>query len=120
MEQHLITITKQLLDCIEAKDWTTYTKLCSVNITCFEPEARGHLIEGLPFHQYYFNLPKSEAPSNTSIVNPRVTFLGENSAFVTYVRLIQRGAQTVASEETRIWKKENGQWKNVHFHRSSL
>ena len=49
--------------------------------------------------------------------------LGEHAACITYVRLIQivdsDANDTVGSyEETRIWEKQDGQWKHVHFHRS--
>ena len=44
-------------------------------------------------------------------------------AVVSYVRLNQRvGADgapfTRAYEETRIWQRQEGRWKHVHFHRS--
>ena len=30
------------------------SKLADPHITAFEPEARGHLVEGLEFHKFYF------------------------------------------------------------------
>jgi len=44
-------------------------------------------------------------------------------AVVSYVRLNQRvtGDGTPATdsfEETRVWQKQNGKWRHVHFHRS--
>jgi calcium/calmodulin-dependent protein kinase (CaM kinase) II len=41
---------------------------------------------------------------------------------IAYVRLTQKIADgkptTVAMEETRVWQKQMGKWKHVHFHRS--
>jgi calcium/calmodulin-dependent protein kinase (CaM kinase) II len=47
---HLLALTRKLLESIVAGDWKTYTSLVAYDITCFEPEARGQLVEGLPFH----------------------------------------------------------------------
>lgn len=49
--------------------------------------------------------------------------LGKDAAVVTYVRL-QQGfkngkPRTKVSEETRVWEKRDGTWKNVHFHIST-
>lgn len=49
--------------------------------------------------------------------------LAPDAAVVSYVRLQQKltadGApKTVSTEETRVWQKIDGKWKNVHFHRS--
>jgi len=30
-------------------------KVCDPNMTCFEPEAKGHLVEGMEFHKFYFD-----------------------------------------------------------------
>ena len=55
--------------------------------------------------------------------SPRVRLMGD-VAIVSCVRLNQRigadGAPTVtAYEETRIWQRQTGQWRHVHFHRSA-
>jgi calcium/calmodulin-dependent protein kinase (CaM kinase) II len=121
-EDLLIQLTKRLLDAIAAGDWQTYADLCDPTLTCFEPEARGHLVEGMPFHQFYFELATPRGPRTTTISSPRVRVLGE-AAVVAYVRLIQGlGGDgqpfTAAYCETRIWQQQNGRWKHVHFHRS--
>jgi len=92
-------------------------------LTAFEPEAQGQLVEGLEFHQFYFRLGGTRGPNHTTMCAPRVRLLGD-VALVTYVRLNQRlgpdGQPAVtAFEETRIWQKQAGQWRHVHFHRSS-
>lgn len=121
-EQELLELSRQLIDSIMTADWKTYAKLCADDISCFEPEAVGHLVEGMEFHHYYFNLGGGDSPRNTTLVAPKVRLMGD-AAVVTYVRLTQRineaDAPTTSSfEETRVWQKQAGVWKHVHFHRS--
>lgn len=119
----LLALNKKLLDSIARADWATYESLCDASITCFEPEALGHLAEGMEFHRYYFKLGPAREPWNTEMASPHVRVMGD-VAVVSYVRLNQRtGADgspaTRAVEETRVWQKQNGAWKHVHFHRSA-
>jgi calcium/calmodulin-dependent protein kinase (CaM kinase) II len=123
-DPELVELTKQLLASIAARDWKLYAELCDERMTCFEPEARGHLVEGLAFHKYYFDLPATGGTRNTTLVAPHVRMLGSDAAVVSYVRLIQvtsasGQSETVAFEETRVWQRINGRWKHVHFHRSA-
>ena len=122
----LLELNQRLLESIAGGDWKTYVSLCDPSITCFEPEARGQLASGMPFHKFYFDLPPStqKPAKNVTMSQPHVRMLGSNSAVVSYVRLTQSldagGApQTSRFEETRVWQKINGEWKHVHFHRSS-
>jgi len=124
VEASLIKLNQRLLDCIAGGDWETYQSLCDANLTCFEPEARGQLVEGLPFHHFYFKLGGVRGPHQTTMCSPRVRVMGD-VAVVAYVRLVQRlgpdGVPTTqASEETRVWHKQGEQWRHVHFHRSPL
>jgi ketosteroid isomerase-like protein len=123
----LIKLNQQLLVAIAAGDWDAYRSLVASDITCFEPEARGHLVEGLAFHEFYFKLSggKSEPAKHltTTMVAPKVRLLSDNAAVISYVRLVQRlddagKPVTVSSEETRVWQKLGGRWQHVHFHRS--
>jgi calcium/calmodulin-dependent protein kinase (CaM kinase) II len=112
----------RLLRSIDAGDWKTYTDLCDENLTCFEPEARGNLVSGLPFHKFYFDLPGSGTPRLSSIASPNVRVIGD-VAIVCYIRLVQKldgqGSPVSQSvEETRIWQKRGNGWKHIHFHRS--
>ena len=52
IEVKLLELTQRLLECIAGADWETYLELCDPTLSAFEPEGRGHLIEGLDFHQY--------------------------------------------------------------------
>ena len=55
-EQAVLTATKDLLVAIDSGDYATYEKLCSLSMTSFEGETKGHLAEGLAFHKYYFDM----------------------------------------------------------------
>lgn len=119
--EELLDLSKRLLDAIDAGDWDAYTGYCDPNLTAFEPEALGHLVEGMPFHRYYFEL-EANGPKQSSISSPRVWVHGDVGV-VTYVRLTQsldsQGApQSTAFEETRVWKRDGDRWLHVHFHRS--
>ena len=118
----LITLSRQLLDSIDRQDWDTYTQLCDPTLSAFEPEGVGHLIEGMPFHQFYFEMEGSGRAKQSTISSPNIRLLGD-VAVITYVRLIQRvdadgSAPSAAFEETRVWQRQDGDWRHVHFHRS--
>ena len=116
-------LNQRLLDCIARADWATYQELCDPSLTAFEPEAQGHLVEGVDFHRFYFDLGGTKGLNRTTMTSPRVRLLGD-VAVVTYVRLNQRVAPdgkpyTDAFAETRIWQRQAGRWRHVHFHRSA-
>ena len=121
-EDSLLNLNQSLLDSIVGGDWEAYAELCDVSLTCFEPEARGHLVEGLEFHQFYFGGAPSTKKVNTTMASPHVRLMGD-VGIVCYTRLTQThdasgAAITKSVEETRVWQKKDGQWKHVHFHRS--
>jgi ketosteroid isomerase-like protein len=120
--QQVLDINEQLLLAIAEGDWDTYAKLCDPTLTAFEPESRGQLVEGMDFHAFYFNLGGASGPHNTTICAPHVRLLGD-VAIVCYVRLVQRlddlgKPVTHRAEETRVWRRQDGAWRHVHFHRS--
>lgn len=119
--QTLIELTHRLLDVIDNRDWSQYEELCESTLTAFEPEAAGHLVEGLNFHEHYFHSPPSQNTKQSTVSSPHVRLLGD-TAVVTYVRLVQmtdeNGSSTTAMEETRIWHRRDDVWQHVHFHRS--
>lgn len=119
----LLALNQQLLDSIAAADWKTYEELCDPSLSAFEPEGRGHLIEGMQFHRFYFERGSAPVPRQSTMASPHVRLLSADAAVISYVRLVQRlddtGAPlTVATEETRVWQLQNGSWRHVHFHRS--
>lgn len=124
LEAELLALTQRLLDAIAQADWATYSALCDPTLTAFEPEARGQLVEGMKFHEFYFNLGAPKSARNATMTAPSVRVTGE-TAIVAYTRLVQKlnadgRPETAAFNETRIWQKQNGAWKHVHFHRSSI
>jgi len=123
-EVELLELSQKLLHSIDTGDWATYASLCDTSITCFEPEALGHLVTGMPFHKFYFDLPATatKPAKQSSIASPHVRLIGE-TAVVTYVRLVQKldgsgSPLSTAAMETRIWQKTTNGWKHVHFHRT--
>jgi len=115
MQREIIGATEQLLRAINARDFATYKKLSDEDLTAFEPEALGNLVEGLHFHKFYFdNCGPMRVPPNVSIINPRVHILGKDAASIAYVRLTQtidkQGIpHTSQSEETRVWQRTQTQ-----------
>jgi calcium/calmodulin-dependent protein kinase (CaM kinase) II len=123
LAQELLELNQQLLESIADGDWETYAQLCDPALTAFEPETSGHLVEGMDFHRFYFELGGSSGPHNVTMSSPKVLLLGADAAVLTYVRLVQRLNETHApvtavSEETRVWQRRDGAWRHVHFHRS--
>jgi calcium/calmodulin-dependent protein kinase (CaM kinase) II len=121
-EAELIDVSRRLLKAIDAGDWNAYAALCDDTLTCFEPEAGGHLVSGMPFHKYYFDLPPGKTPRQSSISSPHVRIIGD-AAIVSYVRLVQKldasgTPVTACVSETRVWHRDGDGWKHVHFHRS--
>lgn len=126
IEQELLDLSRKLLSAIDAGDWKTYESLCDESITCFEPEALGQVVGGLPFHKFYFDLPSSptKPAKQSTIASPHVRIMGA-AAVVSYVRLVQKldgngSPVSTAAMETRVWEKKDSGWKHVHFHRSPV
>ncbi len=121
--EELLRLSARLLEAIDKADWNTYQELCDPSLTAYEPESVGQLVEGLQFHRFYFfSNAANRGDRNTTMSNPRVRLMGD-VAVVTYIRLTQylgpEGApHTSATEETRVWQRQGGSWKHVHFHRS--
>jgi calcium/calmodulin-dependent protein kinase (CaM kinase) II len=119
----LLQVNQRLLESIAEGNWAVYQELCDPSLTAFEPEGLGQRVEGLDFHHFYFNLGGFSGHRNTTMCSPHVRLMGD-VAVVTCIHLNQRvGSDGVpfskAFEETRVWQRKNGQWKHVHFHRST-
>ncbi len=122
--EELLELNQRLLDSIAEGDWQTYVELCDPTLSAFEPEARGQLVEGMDFHRFYFELGGIDGPHNTTMASVKVRLLGDDAAVVTCQRLLQRldddgKPVTLGWEETRVWQRQAGAWRHVHFHRSA-
>jgi calcium/calmodulin-dependent protein kinase (CaM kinase) II len=120
----LLRLNQRLLDAIAEGDWATYQELCDSSLSAIEPESHGLVVEGLPFHKFYFDLGGFGRRAQTTMHAPHVRVMGD-VAVVAYVRLVQRekpdgSSPTVAAAETRVWQKQDGRWRHVHFHRTPL
>jgi calcium/calmodulin-dependent protein kinase (CaM kinase) II len=120
----LLALNQRLLDAIAAGDWAVYESLCDPTLSAFEPEAHGQLVEGLAFHRFYFQPGFSRRSSSPIMASAKVRVMGD-TAVVTYARLNQVIAgdgtpATSAFEETRVWHRQDGTWRHVHFHRSRI
>src|SRR5271165_2562296 len=89
ISQELLRLNQLLLVSIADADWATYQELCDPTLSAFEPEAKGQLVEGMPFHHFYFKLGGAVEGHNTTMCSPRVRLM-EDVAVITYVRLNQR------------------------------
>jgi hypothetical protein len=120
-EEELLDLSQRLLDSIDQQDWPTYSELCDSTLSAFEPEALGHLVEGMEFHEFYFKLESDLVQKQSTISSPNVRLMND-SAVITYIRVSQVATvdtlRSTACEETRIWQKINDKWQHVHFHRS--
>jgi len=127
-EDEIVQATTRLLDAVARADYEAYAALSDSALTCVEPETMGHVVQGIAFHKHFFDLARGQqrtsAPSMATqniVCAPHVRMLGPNAALVVYVRVVQNAGKVTTSEETRVWQRaaETGEWKNVHFHRSS-
>lgn len=120
--REILALNDRLLSAIAQGDWATYAELCDPSLTAFEPEALGHLVEGMEFHAFYFRLSGGQVKPQNTMCSPHVRIMGD-VAVVAYYRLTQfvdadGHAGTRGTEETRVWQRQAGRWKHVHFHRS--
>ena len=118
----LLAANRALLDAIGAGDFAAYNSLCASDITCIEPETLGTIVTGTRFHEHYFDLPSSPAPAKTTHL---LNVVGKccsagKMGVVTYNRLVQTGVECSLSQETRVWEQDNGEWKQIHFHKSMV
>src|SRR5260370_39319388 len=91
-EDELLHLNQRLLDSIAKGDWATYQDLCDPSLTAFEPEGLGQLVEGLEFHNFYFNLGGFSKHQQTTMCSPRVRIMGD-VAGVGSLRPNQRGGE---------------------------
>jgi calcium/calmodulin-dependent protein kinase (CaM kinase) II len=51
-DQELVSINQAMLESVARGDWSTYAQYCREDLSCFEAETEGQLVEGLAFHRF--------------------------------------------------------------------
>lgn len=119
-EQEIYDLNNELLHAIRKGDVEKYKLLCSEKLTAIEPETSSNIVVGLDFHLFFISNTK---PKNYhfEIVNP-VVHVYFDSAYISYTIInssyIDGQSKLSTRHETRIYHKEKGTWKMVHFHRN--
>jgi calcium/calmodulin-dependent protein kinase (CaM kinase) II len=122
-QRELLEITWRMLEAIHTGDSATYAKYSSTELSCYE-DVCSYRIDGLEFHIALIN-QMAENPANRparfDILTPRVQIYN-NTGVVTYTRLMTYDddgkPRWTTYNETRVFVKDGGAWKMVHFHRS--
>ena len=125
-DQDILAINQAMLESVASGNWEHYSQVCSADVSCFEAESEGHLVEGLPFHRYYFDLPgepnASPTPVTVTMARPHLRWLSDDAVVLSYTRLTQKlhNGEPITARccETRIWQRINNSWQQVHVHRS--
>jgi calcium/calmodulin-dependent protein kinase (CaM kinase) II len=119
-EQEIYDLTLDLLHAIRHGDVEKYKKYSSKTLTAIEPETSGLVVKGLEFHLFFLqNTQRKEF--HIELVNPIIKVYND-TAYIAYTlienRLFDGKFNLKSVFETRIYHKEEGQWKMVHFHRN--
>jgi len=131
-DQDILERNQAMLESVVNGDWLDYASYCHPDLSCFEAETEGVLAEGLAFHRFYFQQPAgaADAPApqipaprpQVTMARPHLRWLGDDAVVLSYTRLTQRWHDgtplTSRCCETRIWQRLEGQWLQVHVHRS--
>jgi hypothetical protein len=122
-QKELLEITWRILDAIHTGDAKTYANLSRPELSCYE-DVCPYRIDGLEFHLALIRqmaAPGAPRPTRFDILTPRVQVYGE-TGIVTYTRLMtyhENGKlRWTTFNETRVFVREDDQWKMAHFHRS--
>ena len=119
-EQEIYDFTIELLKAIKDGDIEKYKQFSSESLTAIEPETSGLIVSGLDFHLFFLrNNQKREY--HIELINPTIRVFND-TAFIAYTlienKVIEGKFNLKNVFETRIYHKENGTWKMVHFHRN--
>jgi ketosteroid isomerase-like protein len=122
-QSELLDITWRMLDAIHTGDAETYARLSTEDLSCYE-DVCPYRIDGLEFHLTMIRqMGQNPAlkPARFDMLTPRVQVYGD-TGIVTYTRLmtyIEDGKpRWTTCNETRVFIRQDGQWKMAHFHRS--
>lgn len=129
-DREILALNQSMLKSVLNGDWETYASFCSSDLSCFEAESNGVLVEGLRFHQFYFSPtsqtstpPQCDRPTaQVTMARPHLRWLNDEAVILSYTRLVQRLESGEFSSssccETRVWQKIDHRWQQVHVHRS--
>ena len=112
---------ERLLTAIQNADLETYKTLVRADLTCFEPETRGHRVNGLDFHFFVTQSQAELKRLHLEIIDPVIRVFG-NTGYAAYTLHVMRedanGFHIATMNETRVFVKQGESWKMAHFHRS--
>lgn len=115
------TCLMDLLHAIQKADIAEYRKRVSKDVSCFEPETRGHLLRGIELHALLVEKSDPVAEYHIELVDPVIRVNG-NMAYAAYslhLTELEDKEETISTENvTRIFEKRGTSWKMAHFHRS--
>ena len=122
-QRELLEITWRMLEAIHTGDAETYAELSSSDLSCFE-DVCPYRVDGLEFHLALIRRMAQHPdlrPARFDLLSPRVQVYGE-TGIVTYTRLLTfdtGGApRWTTCNETRVFVRQDGAWRMVHFHRT--
>ncbi len=117
------TCLMELLHSIQKADIKTYLSRVSEQVSCFEPETRGHLLKGIGLHRYLVEQAVPAENYHIELIDPLIRVEGDMAftAYTLHLTEISNKEEHICSENvTRIFQRENLSWKMIHFHRSSI
>ncbi len=124
IQRELLEIAWRMLDAIHTGDADTYAALCTNDLSCFEDVCQ-YRIDGVEFHNTLIRqMAQNPAmkPVRFDMLAPRVQVYNGQTGIVTYTRLMtynEEGKPRWSTfNETRVFVRQNGEWKMAHFHRS--
>ncbi len=115
------TALMELLHAVQKADINTYMERVSEEVTCFEPETRGHLLRGVGLHKLLVEQAVPVETYHIELIDPVIQVEGDMAfaAYTLHLTEIMDKAETIHSENvTRIFLRDKGAWKMIHFHRS--
>lgn len=74
-ESKILALSEQLLDVIDKLDFDTYSSFTAEDVTCFEAETKGMLVEGKPYLKWFIdNAPEitEDRVHKSNIIAPKV------------------------------------------------
>lgn len=119
-EQEIYDLTINLLTAIRKGDIETYKLYSSEHLTAIEPETSSLVVEGLDFHVFFLSHTQPKE-FHIELVNPVIKVYSD-TAYIAYTLIENKffeGKFNLKNIfETRIYHKEQENWKMVHFHRN--